>query len=486
MNNKLIVMKKTLEKSCLVLFLIFCFFYHSQAQVTWCDDYGDGICYEDILNGRFANESTRVVANIKEFDDNDEVHIECVVIGYIYLGAISVCLEYDPDVVYPIDGTGGNEIVTNLNAPVNMGNFLWINPELPGGVNRWRAPSTTGQVNPKQMLGKKHWIFIKSAQLDDNYKLKIENNGEMVSMYKVFFRKKEGKTLTNETFNYYNRTGAPVTYNEIVHGTTIIRSTGETATNLFVNPELFTCRVPSIVTTLDATVDGANVMLNGVVNRDGVSGIPRDNHIDWDSILETGFIYSKNNVTLTMGEYSNTIRVNDMEYDFPTHFEADCSFTLGGLKFYMLPTKNLSDETVINMREEITGLDVEETYYIYTYMKYRFQTSGAYTFLGKRTECTTTDDTNLFIHEKTTDDYTLTIYPNPSSRGNIITLLLTLPGNEKPDAVAYIFDIYGKKVGEYGLSDFETPITLTVGSGVYTVRVITKCNKQMVGKIVVK
>jgi hypothetical protein len=457
-----------------------------QAQVTWCADYDDGICYDDNLHGRFATENTRIVTTIKEFEDNDEVHIECVVIGYIYLGAITVCLEYDPNVVYPIDGTGGNEITANLNGPVNMGDFLWINPELPGGASRWRAPSTTGQLNPKQMLGKKHWIFIKCAQVDNNYKLKIENDGEMVSMYKVFFRKKEGKTLTNQTFKYYNRAGAPVTYNEIVHGTTTVRSIGKVSENVSVNPQLFTHRIPSIVTTLDATVEGANVMLNGVVNRDGVSRIPRGNHIDWDSIIETGFIYSKNNVTLTMDEYSNTIRVHDMEYDFPIHFEADGSFNLGGYTFYMKTKENHSNETVINMSESIAGLDVDEKYFVYSYMKYKFQTSNAYTVLGTRVEFETEDNNNLFIHEENAGDYKLTIYPNPSTPGNAITLLLSLPANEKPDAVAQIFDITGKKVGEYRLTNLETKISLHVGKGVYTVSVNTRSNRQLIERILVK
>jgi hypothetical protein len=137
------------------------------------------------------------------------------------------------------------------------------------------------------------------------------------------------------------------------------------------------------------------------------------------------------------------------------------------------------------MNETLADLDVNKTYYVYTYMKYKYQTSNEYVVLGKRIEFTTTDNTHLSMDEKTTDDYKLTIYPNPSGPGNSVTLMLTMPENEKPNAIAHIFDITGKKVGEYWLTNFETQITLNVEKGVYVVRVTIISDKQLEEKIII-
>ncbi|MCL2312151.1 MAG: T9SS type A sorting domain-containing protein [Firmicutes bacterium] len=476
---------KTLKKFRLVLLCLFCITFQAQAQTTWCNEDEAHICYEDNQNGLFATENTRVVATIKEFEDNDEVHIECMIIGYIYLGSVALSLEYDPNIVYPINGAGGNEITKNLNGPVNMGNYLWMNPELPGGTGKWLAPSTTGQVNPQLIIGKQNWTFIKCAQLTEQYKLKTEDNGAMQLMFKLFFRKKEGKTLTNETFKYYNRTTLPTTYNEIVHGLTTLRSIGEPAENLFVNEEIFTRRIPSIVKTFDATVNATSITLNGLAKSESIAKIPGGNGLDWDAILETGFIYSKNNVALTIDEYSNKIKINNIEYGFPTTMEANNSFTLGEYTFYMVKTENTENHSMINMSETINGLDVDETYYAYAYMKYKFQTSQEYPVLGEQISFTASQPpVSIDILNKA--DAKLTVYPNPVVKGSHVTLWLELPENNWQDATAILYDMSGKKIAGYTIHNPTTNITLNVEKGTYILRVRTKNEQEFKTKIMVQ
>jgi len=452
-------MKRIFKITGLIFLLLLCMNY------TWCKTHKDGNCYKDNLQGCFATNDTRIVTTIREFENNNEVHIECAVVGYIKLGVVILSLEYDPNIVYPIDGANGNEITTNLNGPVNMGDYLWLNPDLPGGANRWRAPSTTGQVNPKKSLGKRYWTFVKCAQLDDNFKLKNENDGEMVLLYKLFFRKKSGKTITNETFKYYNRIGAPITYNEIVHSTTTVRSMGQPAANVFVNPELFTRRSPSTIKTLDATVNGTNVILAGLAKSDGLTKIPGGNGLDWDKIIETGFIYSKNDIDLTIDSYSKKIKINNTEYDFPTIFETDASFTLGDYTFNMLITKNPNSRAWINMSETITGLDADETYYAYAYMKYKFQTSSEYPVLGERIEFTTRDEQVTVIENENKEPII-----NVFSYNNVVTIINK---DLVPIKQVEITDMFGRIVWRGEAPNVKTEIALHVATGVYAVRIIT-------------
>ncbi|MDR2083733.1 MAG: T9SS type A sorting domain-containing protein [Bacteroidales bacterium] len=80
----------------------------------------------------------------------------------------------------------------------------------------------------------------------------------------------------------------------------------------------------------------------------------------------------------------------------------------------------------------------------------------------------------------------LTVYPNPVQSGNSVTLLLELPENELPDAIAYIFDINGKKIGEYQLVDYSTKVRVNFAAGTYMVRVYTKSGNEFVSKIIVQ
>jgi hypothetical protein len=89
------------------------------------------------------------------------------------------------------------------------------------------------------------------------------------------------------------------------------------------------------------------------------------------------------------------------------------------------------------------------------------------------------------IGENEAVNYKLTVYPNPVTEDGFITLLLQLPANETPDAVAYFYDMSGKKLFEYRLTDYATQLSLNLPTGTYLIRVHTKSGQKLVSKLMV-
>ena len=377
-------MKKVLQIAITFLFLFVCFGYAGQAQYN-CSTPGN-VCYEDNVKGRFATGDTRVAATIKE-KANGEVHIECVVIGFIKLGAATLSLQYNNAEVYPIDGPGGTEILTNLNAIAgsnDLGNYLKINNDLPGGALSWED-GTSGQVNPQTMLGQQYWTFIRCAQLEDAYFL-TKNDGEMGWMFTVYFKKRDGSTIDNNTFKYFNRTLPPITYNEIVQGSTYVRSIGTPSTAVSVNGNIFSLRVPAEVTTGIATTptpSTANLLGVAKVANTGIAKIAGPNGLDWDNIIKAGFIYSENPVKLSFKDYvNNTIYVNGTPYSFSlTSLVNGGTFIVGGYTFNVVE-HSIATYPQINMSIGLNGLNPATRYYAQAFLTYDFQTSNVYPLLG--------------------------------------------------------------------------------------------------------
>jgi len=436
----------------------------------------------------------------------------------------------------------------------------------------------------------------------------------------------------------------------------------------FVNTNLFTRRIPSSVETKTADVKGTQVCLKGVANSEGLQKIPANSGVcgglDWDTIVTTGFIYTKNNLHLSVDEYSKKIKMDNMEYDFPS--VENGSFLLGADTLFIVSTSNTDRDTRIEMKQTITGLSAEETYFAYAFMKYKFQTSNEYLALGERTtfttetglpeveiemdintptiacndeqvvsvgysinveealyklifspesveagfvsmdeylllpesvlevklpkgvqagnytatmyityesweksydielvvnslpEVVTASEAELFLYENEEiylfvevegdveyqwyfkgnlihgatesyffdlfedskeGDYSVTIsnycgsvlhffnvskhpivsidenkamlfgftvYPNPVKCSEKLVLLLELPENEQPDAIAYLYDMNGRRVDEHKLNDYKTEIAVHFTDGTYLVRVLTNSGREFVHKIIVQ
>jgi hypothetical protein len=80
----------------------------------------------------------------------------------------------------------------------------------------------------------------------------------------------------------------------------------------------------------------------------------------------------------------------------------------------------------------------------------------------------------------------LLIYPNPATSGTIITFQLNLPNGEKPDATAYIYDMIGKLVAAYKITDYHTQVEVHFAAGMYMVKVDTTSGLEFIEKIIIQ
>jgi len=616
--------------------------------------------YTDSHYGKYATSDSRVVTTIREFENSDEVQIEALLIGELNVGIFQMNLFYDPEVVVPTKGPGGDAITTKLNGNGKaLGEYLWLNPNLPNAEN-WRL-SATGQVNPHV---NKPWTYIMAGGNEGLGTDLVLSEGNVLQVFKLYFKKLPGKSLTNNTFTYYEKLNVPQVRNLFSRGYSFVYMSGETNdVTSFQNTNLFSRRIPSSVKTMNADVKGTSVTLNGLANSEGLAKVPAINGaysgLDWDTIVASGFIYTKNDLLLTIDEYSKKIKLNNVEYDFPEITNG--SFVLGTDTLFMVSEYNTNRNTRVAIHDILTALEPETEYYAYSFMKYKFQTSDEYPVLGERisfktnnsyTEMTVNatvvtcsnepsvninynvsrdgvmyklifdsesaqagfnstvnytalpassieiampqglsagiytatlyasygnweqsfdieiivntlpvitatsepemlllenQDINLFvevdgeaqyqwyfdgniiiganeshysdrltaeregtysvevstecgsllqffnvkispngINENVAEGYSFKVYPNPVRRGETVSFLLDLPNSVAPDASAQIFDMTGRKVGEYKLNNHKTELSLNFSEGSYLVKVRTANGRELVSKVIVQ
>jgi hypothetical protein len=207
--------------------------------------------YFDDYYGNFATGNSRVVTTIKEFENSNEVHLEVILIGKLNVGAFQINLHYDPAVVVPIMGPGGKEITSKLNGSGDrLGKYLTLNPDLPN-EHIWRSMAS-GQINPHKKMP---WIYVLAGGNEGmNTHISLEA-GEILPVYKIYFKKLPGKTLTNQTFTYFEKLNQPVVRNMFSRGSAFICMSGNVNnTNTFLDTYIFSRRIPSTIKTEEAEV----------------------------------------------------------------------------------------------------------------------------------------------------------------------------------------------------------------------------------------
>jgi hypothetical protein len=405
-----------------------------------------------------ANSDARIVTTLHEV--GDDVHVEALAIGYLYMGAITVSLCYDADVVVPIMGPGGAVITLNLTTTTAMGDYLWVNPALPN-ASLWRKIA----IGKIQAAASIKTTFISIGATNSSSNGLILGDGEILQVFKLFFKKLPGKTLTESTFTYYNRTLPPIQQNEFSKVAAIHHTGADMPPMVNLYPQMFTRRCPATIETGVPSVYGTKVILNGLANAEKIAK-QSDllQLLDWDNILSTGFIYSKNDVTLTMDEYSQKLSVNGEEYDFPGI--ADGVFTLGDYSFTIATTENSNNHTRIEMQEVIRDLEVDIPYYAYAFMTYKFQTSHAYPLLGNQISFTPTlcNEQPLVLNES-----------EFSVCNTVASIDLTYNNYTESGSYKLMYDAAGIEAGFVNMNDYvtvpestiEIAIPYGVNAGVY-------------------
>ena len=275
-------------------------------------------------------------------------------------------------------GTGGADIPINLTTSTAMNSYLWFNPALPD-AHLWRS-MTTGNLRVSDKIST---TSVTTTGSNSSLKGHVVETGDILQLFKLYFKKLPGQTLSENTFRYYNRAHPPVQQNQFYHGAYFRQIGVDEPPAFYIYPQMFTRRSPATIATETPMVHGTKVILTGLANAEHIAKQTDPLQLlDWDNIHSAGFIYSKNDVALTIDAYSKKIKVDGAEYDFPTI--ANGVFMLGNYSFNIITKDNTNNNTRIGMKETIKGLDADETYYAYAFMTYNFQTSHVYPALGER------------------------------------------------------------------------------------------------------
>ena len=350
--------------------------------------------YTDPVYGHFATPDSRVVTTIRELD-NGEVHIEAVLIGMFHVGTFKMALEYDDSKVIPIDGEDGPDLSGTTFTEKDFGDYLWLDGRLKN-VQSWKDLAT-GQINKEDS---KAWTYILVGGNEALFTNDTLDGGRFRQVFKIFFRKTSGSVaLDANTFRYYeNPEEFPPTRNSFSRGSFIYMSGWADGINHYLDTKVFTRRSPSNVVTYPTLVKGLNATLKGNAKSEGIKKVDpvidvnddlNRGGLDWDNIVCTGFIYSKNDVEITIDEYCDSIRVGSDKYPFPDYtLLTNGEFTIPGytFPFYMTRTMNTNNDSIIQMSELIPDLERNVTYYAQAYLIFNFQTSDDYPLIGKKIE----------------------------------------------------------------------------------------------------
>ena len=175
---------------------------------------------------------------------------------------------------------------------------------------------------------------------------------------------------------------------------------------VIVHPELFCYRSPcSVKMSAVGSVTSTTATLNGSFKRGdmlptnelltGLDSPPAydnryDGFLDWDSIIGKGFIYTTNNVNLRVSQYTDILYINDVGYSFPDATEiAAGTFTRGNTAFNVFYEDNHDGAQSVNYTGNISGLEPDETYYVWAFINYVFQKSNVYHAMSNRAVITT-------------------------------------------------------------------------------------------------
>ena len=373
-----------------------------------------GSRYESpVSNTLYGTSDSRLTATIKQ--TGNQVTMTVGAVGVVVADAFDFNVLFNPDslqvtnaLFQPIADVGTVSVYPSIAAALQLEPAL-IN----GGFTV--SPSTAIRNNGSYILGGTgHSIMrsidalIRNVEIVGNTKISI-NSADFVPLYTLFFEKTNGSPLTPDAIGFNIRTaaGAVRAIRWIYEGGSISYDRTQTFDE-FINPNLFSFRSPSSVQTKAVTgVAGNLAIFNGMFKRgelppafnllDSVANTPRNTgKLLNDSIVRYGFFYTESNIDITFTEYSDSISINGKNYLFPTDAMIAQGWFVAGTDTIMIAeTGTASSARTQDYADTVTGLKSNNTYYMWAFAQYVFETSKPYPLIGIKQTFTTSQTLNL-------------------------------------------------------------------------------------------
>ncbi|MDR0231546.1 MAG: Ig-like domain repeat protein [Dysgonamonadaceae bacterium] len=339
---------------------------------------------------------SRMAVTIQE--TNDHVVLQVTAIGVIRAQLFNFILVYQPNALVLTDNTFAYDIPQGLD-PSDFGSpVIRMEPDF---VSKYSTFST--QVENHQVItgGTAAGMNTINTLVRTTNPLPTAPmnmvTGQTLPVYKIFFRKRTaGVPLNTSDLGFFYNSSSPRTCSKWNYNGVNVSSNPLNAPDAYyANLNLFVYRSPSRVSTFDASsITASSATLNGNFIRgdfspannmvvSGYTSATNTGRINYDDILQYGFIYTKSNVELTMIEFKDSIYMNGTRYPFPAPVEiAAGTFIRGGITFYIKSKDNAAATRSVDFSENVTGLTLNDTYYYWSFAKYKFETSGTYTAVG--------------------------------------------------------------------------------------------------------
>lgn len=350
-----------------------------------------------------GSSDSRMAVTIIETENH--VTLQVMAIGEILADGYGFELVYQPDALVLTDHTFARDIPIGLN-PSDLGSpviqldstFVVSNPTFSTQVMNHKiipAGPAAGMRSLNTAIG--------TSNTSSSRVIRVPA-GKMIPVYSIFFRKKVvGEALKTSDIGYHNNQNIPRSFSSWSYrGVFVTFAQGGASEKYYHNQELFTYRSPSsVITLLPATIGSDTVDLKGNITRgkfspasdivvSGRNSAIQTGKLDFDSVIYRGFIYSKEDVDMTVKGISDQLNINDTDYDFPSTTEiAAGTFNRAGKTFYIVWNENTVSDRTSDYVETITNLEDSTQYYAWSVMQYAFQTSDPYILVGDKIEFTT-------------------------------------------------------------------------------------------------
>ena len=413
-NQKFYLMKrKTLQnknaRSICTLALVFLFALFPFMVNAQPNDYTSDM--KEIL---VATSDSRLTASIYETETT--VSVKVLAIGHLEVNYMAFSLFFDPSVIRFSDPTYQEVTKFGLvqNGPANS--LITLNQEL---VDKFWYPSVTHKnvgSNPlaswsgHQTMRSVLFDLVVSMPLDE-MAFKVEA-GKVVTVFEAYFVKQNpGEPLTNDDIGIAVKS-TPIFYQPKLGNDGLflwyreLNDLEQSVEFRKITPELFLFRSGNSLETSPASnLATTSAILNGYYEQ-GKATLPISNTLldtvgtaltgtakmRHDDVIQYGFIYSTDDVVVTIAEFSDSIKIGTVNYALPTPTEiAAGAFARGGYNFKIVLNNNSSNVEATGYSNPVTGLVPNQEYFAWAYTLYSFETSDTYQAVGNKISFTTTD-----------------------------------------------------------------------------------------------